>query len=215
MISLRAAARLATAALLLTAACSRTFVVPENQRTLAIAAFTDLLSTYNQGQCRSIYDAADDSFRAQPSHLWDEQCQQLRDNFGTWQNFRADSTTACAKAKEFVCVLGIASFNSGDHRIEGMFRIAPTGARLVWLSLQERGNEWIRIPHLRIPPLVDPPPAGSHNYASFAVNNHSRTPAGAGPVLSTSIRTSAPLRKCTISRVLPSKYATVNENKGS
>src|SRR5205814_8832145 len=42
-------------------------------------------------------------------------------------------------------------------------------------------------------------------HASFAVNIHSRTPAGTGPKPCMSMRTSAPLRKCTISRVDPSR----------
>ena len=52
-------------------------------------------------------------------------------------------------------------------------------------------------------------------YASFAVSIHSRTPAGVGPVVSTSMRTRAPLRKWTIACAEPSRWATVAEKSGS
>jgi hypothetical protein len=148
---------------------NRESVVPklsEDQRALAIAALADLRLTYNKGDCKSIYDEADEHFRLQPSGTWSDQCNGLHDDFGVWQGFNAKSVIRCSASGELVCISGSGSFTNGDHSMETILQIESRGARLVSLSLQVRGNEWIAMPRLKNHRLfLDPLPNDSNKPA--------------------------------------------------
>ena len=168
MTSVRVAAAIASVGLLLMVAWNREPVVPakltEKQRSLAIQALTDLRLTYDKGECQSIYDEADEHFRLQPSGTWSDRCRGLQNKLGVWQSFNAESMVRCSV--ELVCISGSGSFTNGDHRMEATLRMETDGARLVSLSLQDRGNEWITIPRLpKQRRFFDPPPSDSNKPA--------------------------------------------------
>ena len=166
MSSVKIAAAISSVGFVLMLVWNREPVVPrltEDQRALAIAALTDLRSTYNKGNCKSIYDEADEHFRLQPSGTWGDRCNGLQNNPGVWQDFNAKSVIRCSASVELVCISGSGSFTNGDHRMETILRIESHGARLVSLSLQVRGNEWITMPRLKNHRLfLDPPPSDSN-----------------------------------------------------
>src|SRR5665213_1645502 len=134
----RAAGMIASIALVWVAGCNKTSVLPtqltESQRTVAVAALTELRLVYNQSDCKAIYDRAAEHFRLQPSGTWADRCRELRSNLGAWQSFNAESVNRCSPRDELVCMRGTGSFRNGDHRMEAILQIETGQARLVSLS---------------------------------------------------------------------------------
>jgi len=146
------------------AGCARTHrveafpPVDRVQRVSVLEASTELRETFNGDRaCESIYEEAAERFRTYPKEGWLKECEQLRDDMGSWQDFGARSIARCELPDVVVCLDGDAGFVKGDRILELAWSLEGSRARLLSIAWQD-GRQWIRIPpfpdrHQDTPPV--------------------------------------------------------------
>lgn len=133
--------------------------VTEGERMLAVDAVNRLRDAFNSGSCRSIYEQATTSFRAQPPGGWMSQCRELRETLGSWQTFSATSAVRCGTGASgvIVCVGGAARFAKGIREVDVASLLDNGRTQLMWISLRENQGTWVQMPPQRDHHIDTPP----------------------------------------------------------
>jgi len=124
------------------------------QRASVLDASAKLREVFNGGSaCELIYN-----FPSYPKERWLADCEQLRDDMGSWQTFRPTFVERCAMPEVSICVAGDATFAKGNRILELIWSLDHGRTQLRTIGWREDA-EWIWIPPLANPHKHwDPPP---------------------------------------------------------
>lgn len=121
--------------------------VEEWQRTQAESAATRLREVFNTAACQPIYNAAAEYFRiGQDPREWSVECEQLKQQLGSWQSFEVTQTQRWLMPGMVVSVRGSAGFERGKRQIDVAWLLTRTGPQLFWIAIQQDEQHWKQIP---------------------------------------------------------------------
>ena len=131
--------------------------VAKEQEKAALDAISKLRELFNMGNCPAIYNQAFPSFRARPINFWLDQCEQFREQLGSWRSFSPTSALTCG-VMDTVCVVGTSLFDKDHFAMTIAWHLKGKLPHLLSLYSTREGKTWSLMPpyqdHLRDPPPI-------------------------------------------------------------
>jgi hypothetical protein len=134
------------------------------QQAQALEATDNFRVSFNTGACQPIYDQASRDFRSQDSEDWLRDCHRLRQQLGSWRNFKLKFAQRYGKHEVFVFVVGSAEFERQTTEVSLNVVLVGDKAYLRSFSVKDGDRHWTHSPPLQWNDhrrWADPPPPKS------------------------------------------------------
>lgn len=128
----------------------------EQQKTIAVQATNRLRKLLSENRCD---DAFQDVWSARhiKSGNWKSQCESLREDLGTWKDFRIESATSCDMPKT-VLLDGFATFERDQFDVLMCWSLRDSRhPELLFMRMGREGKVWSQMPEMEagydMPPI--------------------------------------------------------------